>query len=111
MQLTALTPAGPRPIITGFSNPHYGPVLGGRYKSAAQDPAVRLAQLPVDVTKRVHHTRLAAARAAKDAAEAESSSLTSEDTVKAAPAAGCETQVQADIETAGASASSGYFAF
>jgi hypothetical protein len=74
-----------------------------------------LAQLPVDVTKSVHRTRLAAARAAKDAAEAESSSLTSEDTVKAAPAAGCETQVQADIETAprivGASASSGYFAF
>jgi hypothetical protein len=39
-QLTPLTLAGPRPVITGFSNPHYGPVLGGRYKSAAQDPAV-----------------------------------------------------------------------
>ncbi len=76
---------------------------------------MRLAQLPVDITKKVHRTRLAAARAAKDAAEAESSSMTSEVTVMAAPAAGCKTQVQADIETAprtaGASASSGYFAF
>ena len=47
---------------------------------AAQDPEVRLAQLPVDVTRSVQRTRLAAARAAKDAAEAESGSLTSEET-------------------------------
>jgi heterodisulfide reductase subunit A-like polyferredoxin len=93
-------------------------VLGGRYKSAAQDPAVRLAQLPVDVTRSVHHARLAAARAAKDAAEADSGSLTSEETVKAAPAAGCTIKVQADVETAPRSdadapvgASSGYFSF
>jgi hypothetical protein len=55
-------------------------LLGGRYKLAAQDPEVRLAQLPVDVTRSVQRTRLAAARAAKDAAEAESGSLTSEET-------------------------------
>ena len=47
---------------------------------AAQDPEVRLAQLPVDVTRSVQRTRLAAARAANYAAEAESGSLTSEET-------------------------------
>jgi hypothetical protein len=75
---------------------------------------MRLAQLPVDVTKSVHRACLAAAQAAKDAAEAESGSLTSEDTVKAEPAAGCEMKVQTDIETAPRTtvgASSGYFSF
>ena len=77
-----------------------------------------MAQLPVDVPRSVHRACLAAARAAKDTAEADSGSLTSEETVKAAPVAGCTMKVQADVETAPRSdadapvgASSGYFSF